>query len=265
LTAPSDEAIRFDIEMTKNMGFNGARKHQKFEDPRYYYWADKLGLLLWGEMPSAYNFNAEEIENMTSEWVDFINRDYNHPSIVTWVPLNESWGVRSIYIDKNQQNFAKGLYYLTKGLDSTRLVSTNDGWELVDADICAIHDYVAQGEDLYKAYSDKEKLLSGEKRGRPLYAQGTKYDGQPVLLTEYGGIAFISNEKENWGYGGGVKDETTFFERYSGLTEAIRSLPYMRGYCYTQLTDVMQEINGLMTADRKLKVNIDKVRVVNSL
>ncbi len=264
LTPPSDEAIRFDVEMTKKMGFNGARKHQKIEDPRYYYWADRLGLLVWGEMPSAYNFNVEEVENVTKEWMEFIARDYNHPCIVTWVPLNESWGVRSIYTNKDQQDFGRSLYYLAKSLDTTRLISTNDGWEIVDADICGIHDYTAWGEKFNRAYAEKDKLLGGEKEGRPLFAEGSKYEGQPVLLTEYGGIAFVCEDGGKWGYGDGVKDEESFFERYASITNAIRSTPYIRGYCYTQLTDVMQEVNGLLTVDRKLKVSLEKIREINA-
>ena len=143
LTPPSDEAIRKDIEYTKRMGFNGARKHQKIEDPRYYYWADKLGLLVWGEVPSAYDFNDEEVDNLLYETKEFIKRDYNHPCIVTWVPLNESWGVRNIYSDQRQQEFAIALYFTIRSLDQTRLISTNDGWEQIYGDICAVHDYMA--------------------------------------------------------------------------------------------------------------------------
>ncbi len=265
ITPPSDEAIIYDIEMTKKMGFNGARKHQKIEDPRYYYWADKLGLLVWGEMPSAYDFNSEEIQNVAQEMIDFINRDYNHPCIITWVPLNESWGVRNIYVDKNQQDFGRALYYMVKALDGTRLISTNDGWEQVEADICGIHDYEAWSEGFHPKYQDKENLLSGAANNRRLlYAQGIKYEGQPILVTEYGGIAFKTENCENWGYNGTVNDEESFFARYADITGAIRKTPYIRGYCYTQLTDVMQEVNGLMTADRKVKVDLERIKQVNS-
>lgn len=263
LTPPSDEAIKYDIEMTKKMGFNGARKHQKIEDPRYYYWADKLGLLVWGEMPSSYNFNAEEIENVTREWVEFINRDYNHPSIITWVPLNESWGVRNIFVDKNQQDFGAALYYLTKALDGTRLISTNDGWENVKADICAIHDYIAWGNEFVGKYGNKDVFKEMIPEGRPIFAQGFEYAGQPILLTEYGGIAFENVDREAWGYNGAVKDEKSFIERYSSITGAVRGTSYIKGYCYTQLTDVMQEINGLMTMDRKLKVDLEEIKKIN--
>ena len=264
LTPPSDEAIIYDIEMTKKMGFNGARKHQKIEDPRYYYWADKLGLLVWGEMPSAYSFNEKEIENVTTEWISFVNRDYNHPSIVTWVPFNESWGVRNIYTDKNQQDFAIAVYYLTRALDGTRLVSTNDGWENVKADFCSMHDYIAWGEQFTERYGNIEDLLEFNAPIRPRFAVGYENISQPILLTEFGGIAFESGDGEAWGYGSAVKDEESFLKRYESITAAVRKISYIKGYCYTQLTDVMQEINGLMTMDRKLKVNIDEIRRINS-
>lgn len=265
LTPPSDDAIRLDIEMTKKFGFNGARKHQKIEDPRYYYWADKLGLLVWGEMPSAYEFNTEEIENITKEWIEFINRDYNHPCIITWVPLNESWGVRNILVDECQQNFARTLYYITKAMDNTRLVSTNDGWEQVDpSDICGIHDYIAYSDNFCQKYINVERILEKDAQGRLLYAQGNCYKGQPVLITEYGGIAFVSESEDNWGYFGAVNDEESFFHRFSSITSAIRNNSYICGYCYTQLTDVMQEANGLMTADRMTKVNLERIYEINS-
>lgn len=263
LTPPSDEAIRYDIEMTKKFGFNGARKHQKIEDPRYYYWADKLGLLVWGEMPSPYDYNAEEIENVTREWTEFINRDYNHPCIVTWVPLNESWGVRNIIADKSQQSFAQSLYYLTKALDQTRLISTNDGWEQVTSDINAIHDYIERGENFAARYADRETAMKKGGGWRIPYAYGFRDEGKPMLITEYGGIAFQSESGENWGYGGAARDEEAFFERYDCITKAIKEISYICGYCYTQLTDVMQEINGLMTADRIPKVDVERVRKVN--
>ena len=263
LTPPSDQALKYDVEMTKKFGFNGARKHQKIEDPRYYYWADKLGLLVWGEMPSPYDFNSEQTENVTKEWIGFINRDYNHPSIMAWVPLNESWGVRNIISDKMQQSFGESLYYIAKSMDKMRLVSTNDGWEQVKSDICGIHDYVASGEEFTETYKDMAKFLQKGISYRIPYAYGHKYEGQPFLISEYGGIAFSDDSNENWGYNGAVKDEESFLIRYESITAAIRKMHYICGYCYTQLTDVMQEINGLMTMDRKVKVNIEAVKKIN--
>lgn len=264
ITPPSDEDIIFDIEMTKKMGFNGVRKHQKIEDPRYYYWADKLGLLVWGEMPSGYEFDTEEINNVIFEWIEFIERDYNHPCIVTWVPFNESWGVRNIFADKKQQNFVKSLYYITKALDGTRLISTNDGWEQVnDSDICGIHDYTSSGDDFISRYQHKNKLMQTAAQIRMLYSEGNSYKMQPVIITEYGGIAFETDSPEGWGYHEKVRDENGFIRRYQSLTRAIKDTEYICGYCYTQLTDVMQEVNGLMTSGRKMKVDIEKIKKIN--
>ena len=264
LAPPSDDAIRFDIEMTLKYGYNGARKHQKIEDPRYYYWADRLGLLVWGEMPSGYQFDFEEVRTITTEWMDFIDRDYNHPCIITWVPFNESWGIRNILVDAQQQAFAKSLYYLTKALDPTRLVSTNDGWECVSpTDICGIHDYAFLPEEIEHKYHDKQDILKKDAQGRFLFALNNYYENQPILLTEYGGIAFKSDHTEEWGYFGSVKDENEFFLRFEKELSAFWKNPYFCGYCYTQLTDVQQEVNGLMTSDRKSKVNVELVRKIN--
>lgn len=266
LTPPSDEAIVYDIEMTKKLGFNGARKHQKIEDPRYYYWADKLGLLVWGELPSAYDFCTEEMENLFDEMRGFIERDYNHPCIITWVPLNESWGVRNIYADDEQQKFACALYYMIKALDNTRLVSTNDGWEQVDTDIVAIHDYTAWSHQLSPIYKDVDQLVKGApNKFRSLFAKGYEYKGQPILCTEYGGIAFKKDSGGgNWGYHEAVEDEEEFLRRFEDITRAFRSMEYIRGYCYTQLTDVFNEVNGLLDMNRKPKVDIEKIARINS-
>jgi beta-galactosidase/beta-glucuronidase len=261
LTPPSDDSLKEDIEKAMALGFNGARKHQKMEDPRFYYWADKLGFLVWGEMPSNYNFSNRGIDLVTSEWKTFVNKSYNHPSIVTWVPVNESWGVWNVVADKQKQDFCNALYYLTKSLDKTRLISGNDGWEQTVTDICAIHDYVARGEDFLNKTKDKEKYLKTFSDWRFLQAEGYKYEGQPILLTEYGGIAFTGDD-DGWGYQGKVKDEAEFMDRFKSITESIKTSGYFNGFCYTQLTDVQQEVNGLMTSDRKYKVSPEKIKEI---
>lgn len=271
ITPPSDEAIRQDIEYTLQFGYNGARKHQKVEDPRYYYWADKMGLLVWGEVPSAYDFTDEMVRRVTETMTDFIDRDFNHPCIIAWVPLNESWGVRQIYTDKRQQELGRTLYHLTKALDGTRLCSSNDGWEQVDTDICALHDYAAEGNVMAKHFESRETVENHCCDWRPCYAQGHKPTGKEAfMVTEYGGIAFTNlgqqgemGGMETWGYHDKVTDEEAFFERFEAVTDAIREIPYCQGYCYTQLTDVMQEINGVMTADRKPKVDIKRFAAAN--
>jgi beta-galactosidase/beta-glucuronidase len=258
LTPPSEEAIKYDIEMTKKMGLNGARKHQKVEDPRWLYWADKLGLIVWGEMANAQEYNEDYAARFIGEWTEIVNRDYNHPSIILWVPINESWGVNQILTNRAQQEHMKTMYHLLKSLDTTRLVSDNDGWEHTDeTDIFGIHDYARTGEELAAKY----KHLPTEphripRNGREALAYGFKYNGTPFLLTEFGGIAFRVGApvaENEWGYSGIEPTKEAFLTRLDGLMKAIYSNPAWAGYCYTQLTDVEQEINGLMTYDRKPK------------
>ncbi len=260
LTPPSDEAIRADIEWTKRFGYNGARKHQKVEDPRYYYWADKMGLLVWGEIPSAYEFTNESIKNLSDTLAGFIDRDFNHPCIITWVPLNESWGVDRIYRDKRMQACSDMLYAQAKALDGTRLVSSNDGWEVPKTDIFGLHDYAAWGDVLAKHFESRERVEKISCDHHMARAEGTESTGKEAfILTEYGGIAFEEESEEGaWGYHEKVRDIEEFFARYQSVTDAARAIPYCQGYCYTQLTDVQQEINGLLTPDRKPKIDPER-------
>ncbi|MNH77958.1 Beta-glucuronidase [compost metagenome] len=263
LTAPSDEDLRKDVELTKEMGFNGARKHQKIEDPRYLYWADKLGLLVWGEMANAYKFTETYAGQITREWVQAIERDYNHPCIVAWVPLNESWGVTDILVDKAQQQHALALYHMTKSLDTTRLVISNDGWELVKTDLVTIHDYEWRSEVLEDRYSTVDKALNARPGNRWIMVPGFPYEGQPILLTEFGGISFQKGSlQEGWGYSGASSDED-FIKRLADVVIPALKSPVLQGICYTQLTDVEQEINGLLTYDRKPKIALEIIRKIN--
>ena len=261
LTPPSLDAIKKDIELCMAMGFNGARKHQKFEDPYFYYLADEMGYLTWCEMPSAYNFNADEISYITKEWQEIMAVARNFTSVVCYVPLNESWGTRKIVIDKDQQNFARSLYYLTKSIDASRLVSTNDGWENIDkTDILSIHDYAFSGKK-FPAYYVKENYDEIYPQGRKLMCLNNKYEGHPVLFTEFGGIAMRSEEKNgNWGYNTGAANEEEFLSRYADLMKGIYQTADFQGFCYTQVSDVQQEVNGLLTPDRKPKFNVEKLK-----
>jgi beta-galactosidase/beta-glucuronidase len=270
LTPPTDEAIQYDIRMTKEMGFNGARKHQKLEDPRYLYWADHLGFLVSSEMANAYEFDDAYVARFTREWIAAVERDYNHPSIVIWAPINESWGVPNLR-DPHQQNHLKSLYALTHSLDATRLVVDNEGWEHTDmTDFFAIHDYARTGDLLYERYKDLGKTGAGVPDNyKASLIPGFHYNGSPVGLTEFGGIAFIPPghdvPQEAWGYSGVEKTTDAALERLRGLYKAIALIPGFAGLCYTQLTDVEQEINGLMTYDRKLKFDAQKLREINAL
>ena len=183
LTAPSDEAFINDINMAKEMGFNGARKHQKIEDPRYLYWADQLGFLVWGEAANAYCYSREYAKNFTAEWIEMIERDYNHPCIITWVPINESWGVDNIKQNLEQQAHATSLYHLTKSLDQTRPVVSNDGWEHTKTDLLTIHNYDSSKSDLEHRFSTVENITSPN-RSRTAFANNHSYENQPIIVSE---------------------------------------------------------------------------------
>jgi beta-galactosidase/beta-glucuronidase len=261
LTPPSEEAIKHDIEMTKAFGLNGARKHQKVEDPRWLYWCDKLGLIVWGEMANAYDIYTDDyLLRFTDEWQRVVMRDYNHPSIIAWTPINESWGAPRILTDARQQAHARSLYYLTHALDRTRLVQDNDGWEHTDAtDIFGIHDYARTGELLAAKYEGLQSDRSHVPRnGREAVANGFVYNGTPIVLTEFGGISYrlgAQRASNEWGYSGIEPTAEAFEQRLDGLLKAIRANKAIAGFCYTQLTDVEQEINGLMTYERKPKLD----------
>lgn len=263
LTPPGAEALKKDITTAKAMGFNGARKHQKFEDPYYYYYAEELGFLTWCEMPAAYRFCAEEVHSVTNEWIGIVREARNFTSVICYAPLNESWGVSAIKTDFAQQQFAKSLYFLTKSLDPTRLVSTNDGWEnLEDNDILSIHDYNIKSADEFPVKYKRGEYDGLNPQGWALFADGQKYKGQPVLLTEFGGIAFADGQNgAAWGYGEGVKDGEEFYERLKQLIEGISRTDF-QGFCYTQLTDVQQEINGLLTADHTPKLDTGRLKEI---
>jgi len=261
MTPPSDESIRKDVQLAKDMGFNGARKHQKIEDPRYYYWADKLGLLVWGELPSVYDFTYNSRYRLMTEMCGFIERDYNHPCIINWVPFNESWGVHQVADNKQQQDFVRAMYYLIKANDATRTVSSNDGWEQIEAsDICGIHDYDITAENVNERYKDVYKVLGSSVNCRPVYARGVQYNGIPILLTEIGGIKL--KDDNGWGYNQAAQNSEELLKQLSQIIEAIRNNKDIQGYCYTQLTDVMQETNGLLSPGREPKIPIQRLHKI---
>ncbi|MCC6590068.1 MAG: glycoside hydrolase family 2 [Bryobacterales bacterium] len=270
ITPPTDDAMVFDIKATQDMGFNGCRKHQKVEDPRFLYWADKMGFLVSGEMANAYEFDPDYAARFTREWLEAVERDYNHPSVIMWVPINESWGTPNLR-DPQQQNHLRSNYWLTKSLDSTRPVVENDGWEHVDTlDLFTIHDYAASGAALLKKYKDLGKRGARiPDNGRAIFAPGNSYNGAPFLLSEFGGIAYIPSDAkvpgDAWGYAGVEKTRESAIERLRGIYEAIAQIPAFAGFCYTQITDVEQEVNGLLTYDRKMKFDPKVIKEINAL
>jgi beta-galactosidase/beta-glucuronidase len=292
MAAPSDDALKKDVELAKAMGFNGVRKHQKIEDPRYLYWADKLGLMVWEEMPSAYRFTRTAIKRTVREWGEAIDRDYSHPCIVAWIPFNESWGVPELTAQQAQRHAVEALYHLTKTLDATRPVIGNDGWESSATDIIGIHDYDANIEHLRQRYGPeiKTEQLFDRRRpgGRVLTLDGYPHRGQPIMLTEFGGIALaqpksaatpaacgsaasaststntialdgtVAAGATTWGYST-AKDLDHLAELFENLLETVVHTALFAGFCYTQFTDTFQEANGLLRADRTPKIPLAKI------
>jgi beta-galactosidase/beta-glucuronidase len=266
LSAPDDDALRRDVELAKAMGFNGVRKHQKIEDPRYLYWADKLGLLVWEEMPSAYRFTPLAIKRMVREWSEVIDRDYSHPCIIVWVPFNESWGVPNLTSMQAHRNAVEALYHLTRTLDATRPVIGNDGWEASATDILGIHDYDCNPQTLRQRYAAAQSQDLFDRRrpgGRILTLDGYPHRGQPVVLTEFGGIAYAKNKQEArdrkiWGYSEADTDQQ-FYETYRSLLQVANETAMFSGFCYTQFADTFQEANGLLFDDRTPKLPLEMI------
>lgn len=270
LTPPSDDAIQYDIRMTKEMGFNGVRKHQKVEDPRFLYWADKMGFLVSGEMANAYLFDEQYAQRFQKEWMEAVERDMNHPSVVIWAPLNESWGVPDLR-DPRQQSHLRALFHMTKSLDPSRPVIDNEGWEHVETtDLYAVHDYTAHYAELLARWGKVEARPGSAlpPNGRSYAAPGHVYNGAPLYLSEFGGIAYIPPGSQPpeaaWGYAGVEKTAEDALARLEGQYRAIAQGPFI-GICYTQITDVEQEINGLMTYDRKPKFDVKRIKAINDM
>ena len=260
LTAPSDEAFIRDIELTKAMGFNGVRKHQKVEDPRYLYHADRMGLLVWGEIGAAYLYSEQYADRIYREWLDVLRRDYNHPCIVVWTPLNESWGVQEIETDPRQQAHSEAMVAITKSMDTTRLVVDNDGWEHTNGDLLTIHDYSPSGEMLRAHLGSMDAILALRPAQRALFVGRHAYAGQPILLSEFGGVKFVpgAEAQRSWGYCE-ADSCAAFAGKLRELFDAVRACPLVDGYCYTQLTDVETEQNGLLTYDRTPKLPLETI------
>lgn len=261
-TAPSDDALRRDIELAKNMGFDGARLHQKVFEPRFLYWADRLGYLVAGEFPDwgADLSNASARDALLDEWISIIRRDFNHPSIIIWTPFNE----RSIDVNDHAcVEFIRRVVHLTKVIDPTRLVIDCSGWTHVseEIDIYDVHDYEQKPEIFRSHYADlfKETSKPLDFRGSQMnFLRNMPYKGQPFIVSEYGGIWWNPLEAkpgESWGYGERPKTIEEYVERYKALTEILLFNRDISGFCYTQLYDIEQETNGLYTFDRRPKVD----------
>ncbi|MGF1634525.1 MAG: glycoside hydrolase family 2 protein [Phycisphaerae bacterium] len=265
LTPPDDDAFAHDVQLIKQLGYNGVRMHQKLESPRFLHHADRLGLLVWDELPSALRFTPESQRRLVATWMAAIERDVSHPCVVAWVPINESWATPDLGTSPAQRAFLHGLYHLSKSLDPTRPVIGNDGWEIPVGDITAVHDYEGDGQRLAARYadlSDPADLLAFLQRERPgnrkLVYDEYRPENRPLMLTEFGGIGF-SQRDGDWGYtrAGNVKE---FLEQYTAVMAAVRQTAKFSGYCYTQFTDTYQEANGLVYMDRTPKADIEALR-----
>ena len=260
-TAPTDNDLKKDIEMSIAAGFNGARLHQKVFEERFHYWADKLGYLTWGES-SSWGADFNDIEagrNFLSEWSEIIIRDRNYPSIVTWTPFNETWSS-----DQEQYpRFVKDVYKITKGLDPTRPFNDASGGTHVITDLWTVHNYEQNPAKMAELLTPKEdgKLFSNDNY------KFIPYAGQPYLIDEFGGIQWIPTAKEknsekSWGYGEAPKSLEEYYTRLEGQVDAILSRPNVWGYCFTQLTDVEQEQNGIYLYSRKSKFDMKRIKAI---
>ena len=266
MTAPSDDALRLVVELAKAMGFIGVRKHQKLEVPRYLYWADMLGLLVFNEMPSAYRFTQRSVRRLLQEWTEAIERDISHPCVVVWVPFNESWGVPDLTLQAAHRDAVAAFYHLTKTLDPSRLVIGNDGWESSATDVIGIHDYDVDPAHLRTRYGPevaaREVVDQRWSGGRILTLDGYPHRGQPVCLSEFGGVAWTKDASTepaySWGYAR-ARTAEEYEDLALALIEVARTTGMFSGFCYTQFTDTFQEVNGLLHFDRSPKVPLERI------
>lgn len=245
-TAPTDEDMVRDIEISLGLGFIGARLHEKVFEPRFLYHCDRMGYVVWGEYPNwGFDCAAEDaVARYSREWSEAVNRDFNHPSVVCWCPFNETWG----YVEKlHHNNCLSAIYRLTKELDSTRPCIDSSGVYHVVTDIYDVHDYTQDPEQLEKNYINAASCEIKDYEGRQ------QYKGKPLFVSEFGGMKWNIASKDGWGYGDGPKSEAEFIDRYEKLIGVLLDNPSIIGFCYTQLYDVEQEQNGLYTYDRKPK------------
>ncbi|KAL4945749.1 hypothetical protein BDV06DRAFT_8771 [Aspergillus oleicola] len=272
LTPPSGDALREDIVLSKKVGLNGCRKHQKVEDPRFLYWADKLGFLVWGEIGNAYEFSDEYIDRFNDEWSQVVKRDRNHPCIVAWTPVNESWGYKNLKDNAKERGHIRSLYKLTKSLDPTRPINDNCGWESIQTDLTTYHDY-SDSDQLAEICSKMEGGILARKLNGEMFVDPIEGDpgsahkpGAPVICSEFGGVNIapakdVKAGERDWGYTTAA-DPNDLLARLEKLFMAVVRGGHTCGFVYTQLTDIEQEVNGLYSYDRKEKVPADKVKAL---
>ena len=259
-TAPSDEALKNDIVISLGLGFDGARLHQRVFERRFLYWADKLGYIVWGEYAD-WGIDLSRAESyliFTREWAEAVERDLNHPSLIGWCPLNERW-------EPSFPGTIEAIFRLTKLLDPSRpAIDASGGYHFASPDVYDSHNYEQTVEKFKAAYggllqTPQVIFVNGDKE------KHTPYRGQPYFVSEYGGIWWNPGQKDEkaWGYGARPRTEEEFLDRYKNLTEALLHNPKVAGFCYTQLYDIEQEVNGLYTFDRKAKFDAEFFKRIN--
>ena len=270
LAAEGPAQLRAEVDMIKQMGFNAVRVHQKAEDPRFLFWADRLGLMVWAETAAAYVYSATAVTLLVTEWTELIRRDRSHPAIVVWVPVNESWGVPDIASSPAQQNFARALASLTRALDPSRPVVSNEGWEHVDSDILGLHDYTGDAEELRARYATRQatedvvRSAHGPQQRRPVIGdqqlRAFTEGNAPLMITEFGGISLASADN-TWGYTD-TRSDTEYASLLRQLFDALRASRDVAGFCYTQFMDTGQETNGLLFEDGTPKLPLETIRQI---
>jgi beta-galactosidase/beta-glucuronidase len=275
MTAPSDDELRLDIERSLAAGFNGARLHQKVFEERFFYWADKLGYLVWGEFgdwgcsgfgPSTNHQQPDA--SYIAQWLEAVERDYSHPSIVGWCPLNETFQENSDQI-RPLDDVTRAMWLATKLADATRPVLDTSGYahRVRESDLYDSHDYEQNPEKFaanMAGLADGKPYINNGWDGKPT---NIPYGGQPYFCSEFGGIWWnpaAFDNKESWGYGERVKSLDEFYARFEGLCDVLLNDPKMFGYCYTQLTDIYPEENGVYTFDRQPKFDNEKLKAVQT-
>lgn len=252
-----------DLKLIKEIGFNGIRVHQKQESNVFYYICDVLGLYLWSEIPSAYEFNENMKIEYARELPRIIKQNYNSPSIIAYVLFNESWGVPLINNDEETKNFIISMKDLALKYDNNRLIILNDGWfNLEKSDLVCLHEYMQDAKKFLETYKNKEYVLNDfvvNGYGKA-FAMNNAYKNQPIIISEFGGASLSSSS--GWGYGEKCENLTKFETQLREIFKTIYSLDYLSGFCYTQLSDVEQETNGLVYEDRSLKLPLSTLKEI---
>lgn len=278
-TAPTETDLIRDIELSFAAGFNGARLHEKVFEPRFLYHCDRMGYLVWAEYPNwgLDHSNPLATEIFLNEWSEAVERDFNHPAIIGWCPFNETWGY---FEDRQKNTLLSSIYKLTRHLDPTRPCIDASGNHRVLSEVYDIHDYdqnVETFKQRWDAFTELVKIMGKIPADHPFFQAGNMqitydgpapffkqpYDNQPIFISEYGGIRWVDESISGWGYGNAPKTAEEFFARYKGLTETMLNNEEIFGFCYTQLYDIEQEVNGLYTYERKQKFDINIIREIN--